>query len=211
MPNWCSNNITFYADTAAGVQELFKMNKKLLDIDKNSNNLYSVLENHDLDPSHFSCRGTINYIDEITHGCNSFYIQTETAWSPTAEMWEEIQNLYPGVSSVFIAEEPGCDYYVNSDEDGLFYAEKYKVDQYYSGYLDSKVLSKLGYGEKFYNKSFEVNEYFSSKDEVLGFYSNLVGRLFSNMKHLEDFYSVLSVISDDSYYFGLHKYEPYSY
>ena len=144
----------------------------------------------------------------MSPGASSFEVQTETAWSPTVEMWDTILEKYPGVLSVFVAEEPGCDYYINTDENRRFYDYSYRVDMGYEGYIENKALSKIGLGERFFNKCIDVCECLSTK-EVLDFYSNLVGREFISMEHLEGFYSVLSDVSDDSYYFGLHKYEPY--
>ena len=99
---------------------------------------------NDTIPDYLSCRGrflndgywedelladeTPNpYLDDETGWF--FTIQTEDAWQPFVDTWDQIlMEHYPDVSFVYISEEPGNGYYCNSDECRYYFVEDYLID-----------------------------------------------------------------------------------
>lgn len=134
MANWCSNSLAIYGDRLQ-VEELFKDFEAAF---KHTLYLRNLIDYFDLDGRGLGCRGElwerpIMQDGAITFGC-------ETAWGPYEDLWEEILKFYPALQYVFTAEEPGCEVYINSDTEGKFFTEKYRIESYdgeISEYLDS--------------------------------------------------------------------------
>ena len=209
MPNWCANFITFYSDSKEDNKKIYAFNKKLKKLYDKNDKLSAVLEGYGLNPDNYSCRGTITNLEEPDPTYTFFEVQTETAWGPTVEMWDAILGKYPGVQCVFVAEEPGCEYYINTDNTGRFYDYRYKIEIGYDENIESNELNKIGFGERFVDNCSDINEYLTSKKELFAFYGKLVGRKFVSKDQVEDFYTALLMISGDSYYSGLYEYQPY--
>ena len=59
---------------------------------------------------------------------NHIYLQTETAWDPKEHIIDEMLYFYNDLAYVYTAEEGGMGIYINTDESGTFFPEKYYVE-----------------------------------------------------------------------------------
>ena len=89
--------------------------------------------------------------DEVSEKESIFYFkfQTESAWSPNVDVFRKIISDKYGedLDMDYCSEEPGVGIYINTDEEGFFFTDRY--------YLDSCI-----------NSEYET-EYFENKQEVL--------------------------------------------
>lgn len=84
----------------------------------------------------FDERGAITYCDSsVTHKDSIAYFKIETvsAWMPRVdEFYKLIDEHYDReISIVFEAEEFGCGLYYNTDIEGRFFKNRYKVDYHF--------------------------------------------------------------------------------
>ena len=139
MPDWVFNSITFYTDTKKGKEQLTIFHKALHDIIEGptllpngfgSKWLGNVAHWHGLYPDEVKCCGDIHYFGELNLDSDDgfFEVCTETAWSPTEELWERVLEHYPDVSHVFVAEECCNDIWINTDAKNRFYANRYFIE-----------------------------------------------------------------------------------
>jgi len=128
MPNWCLNHLVFFTN-GEGNKELSRLYKKLEAIfetpsehknDFEPSWLGKVAIAHGFDINKFPCRGWISQLDDYEPESNYFMLQSETAWSPTDELWQSVVAQYEGVSFVYIAEEPGFEVFINTDRKGIY-------------------------------------------------------------------------------------------
>lgn len=139
MPNWCCSNITFYGDKKE-VKDLYdKINLATSDDYKNGIEsdfgiywLGNVVTIFNQDYNKLPCRGMVEdigeYVEDAYENIDAFNIETTTPWTFNDEMWDSIiQNNYQNVNYVYVAEEPNLEYYMNTDKNGLFYKEKYRI------------------------------------------------------------------------------------
>jgi len=124
MPNWCYTNYCF-----TGAPEVLLEFQTLIE-NSSDDHLGSVLKAFKIDETKISCRGEIvcNNIQK-----KGLFIETITAWAPAMEMWDIIINKYftkegePEISYVYMAEEPGMGYYINTDTSGEIFPYIYKL------------------------------------------------------------------------------------
>jgi len=168
MPNWCNNSIAFYhADSRNDLLGgFFADAQKFQDyIDpetgETSNWIGYWLKSREVDADNLYCRGFINY-SELTP--NHVHVYMDTAWSPLPEVWDILAEQY-GLSYVYIAEECGCEVYVNTDTEGRFYSDRYILNYFDIDelYLDDETLTE--YGERLRELSGETI-YFESWSNV---------------------------------------------
>ena len=151
MPNWCYTNYAVWG----GLHELEKFKSKMevaqkyirTNSDFGKHWLGNVLVSMRLlplkdvrrgsIPHNLHCRGSvenaefvIGELPEEKGGHCYLFFDTLTAWEPMDDMWKAVFAKFKTLKYVYIAEEDGCGYYVNSDSDALFFDDKYKV--YYS-------------------------------------------------------------------------------
>lgn len=100
---------------------------------------YKWSDEREWEENWIDCRGSIdddfaeyNSNDEL----EGVILYCQTAWGPKFESFElMIHEKYPGLKTVCLAEEPGCEVYFNSDTEGIRFLEKYIVstedDTYY--------------------------------------------------------------------------------
>ena len=124
------------------------------------------------------CRGSIQDLRfEDTGAGEAIFIDAETAWSPMDDkIAEMLDKYYEHLGFVFTAEEPGNCIYVNTDRDGDFFVERWKLDgeilgDYISDYIDcyfeneSQVEDALDIIDEKVKEKYP--EYKGSKDPVL--------------------------------------------
>lgn len=141
MPNWCTTTYAFTGEPDA-------LKRFRIDLQNYTSKNYhengfgetwlgNVISGFGLYPTEgndatFSYRGNIAEMD----WCNEvLYVTTDTAWSPTTEMWDVIldthfQDKYGDrlIDYVFISEEPGMGLYINTDTDGTIFPERFLLE-----------------------------------------------------------------------------------
>lgn len=137
MPNWCSNVFAIYPKNdsdlgKAQLKRLFAQLRKVTQIDypegaKNHNwyGLLSVMMGKD--EADICARGTIEY----TQWCGDHILMgTETAWEPQDDVVRDMLDCKEcsELAVVLFAEEGGSEIYINTDDTGRFFPEKYVLD-----------------------------------------------------------------------------------
>jgi hypothetical protein len=112
----------------------------------------------------------------------------ETAWSPLPEVYEKFAEKY-GLSFVYIAEECGCEIYVNTDVEGRFFTDRYILDYFeVEGLeLDDETLAECGARLKALAENthyYDAFEYVVKDFKDFGFVATDIESL---NKHLERF------------------------
>lgn len=143
MPNWCNNKsvILSYEKGNKNLKKVYDVIDGIVkDInDKKCNNwgtyeLYARLttlsEEEILNGAH-NCGYIRGYVDDAEFDAENevITIYWQTAWSPMIEGLDYILKPY-GLYAYTIAEEPGEDVYVNTDETGEYLQDRYIFDAY---------------------------------------------------------------------------------
>lgn len=173
MPNWCYNRVTVFGESSQVEKVLCFMQKALKEAPNHKASRpnrwigqFVVMAGENWEQH--ACRGWIEEIDTTVtikdERTGYFEIQFDSAWEPQMDAVDiAIKAALRGeecidVDYVFVAEEPGEGIYINTDECGMFYNERYIVDFDYS--------EDNGEGGV---------EYFETLDETLQFFNELTG------------------------------------
>ena len=137
MANYCSNNIAFYSSDKTLLQNLHNI---MLDVFNNSKckSVYEILLKHGYSKEEAEKisdrRDYLSYMEfELTDkrcGYYAFKAETESAWQPNmTSFFQLLLDKYDNkISLVYVAEEPGSCIFINTDVDGLFFTDKYRID-----------------------------------------------------------------------------------
>lgn len=161
MPNWCSNQMAIVGKSA----DLLAI-KKLIDdvMTMDSQTLYNTAlaagytaeQADELD-----CRGSYDCAPEIYEtkdGVKYLEVCYESAWTPCIDFWNGLlAKFFPECSQYTVAEECGCEVYVNTDSSRHIFPWDYAVD-YSNPHGDGGI------------------EYFESKEQALEFISKTFDR-----------------------------------
>ena len=200
MPNWCSTKYIMFTDNE-DKSELARLHNNLAtaiqmgtDVENNFGSAWlgHVSTKHGFNWEDIPCRGTIEYLDEYEPGDGFFSLDTETAWGPCDELWEAIVAQYANVSYVYLSEEPGMGYFVNSDKEGRFLSERYLFEIYGDAPIPE---GWYPYQDK--PKSFEIREYFESFEGLADYCSQITGKVFSTLEELQDYLSDIFSAEDN--------------
>lgn len=143
MANCCMNTLIFYCDkednkSKRSLKKLFNSFVELRE--KYNSNLHEMIceqfNNQYVIPS-FK-RAELDYISENISALEesdnaSFIVEIISAWIPIIRNMEHIVNMWnqnnPNslINVVGIAEETGCDIYINTDKKGDFFIDRYKL------------------------------------------------------------------------------------
>ena len=170
MPNWCYTNYMFTGDEGE-IKQFSERIAHAMVVNRVPNDwgrtfLGNILEEFGTSYDAVRCRGCI--MDIMEHDKKTLEIMTETAWVPMSEVWDVILVNYKSISYVMMAEEPGCDLFINTDTSGVYYSTKYRV------YLS------------FDDESEEnTEEYFDTLDEMFEFLSAILHKSIDNMSDIE--------------------------
>ena len=106
--------------------------------------------------------GDIIHIGEIEHSgtCIGFKIWQSDKWTPQLDLWDTLIEKYftndDGfrlVDYVYEAEEPGCGIYINTDEEGDFFPDLYKID----AYLPFTIFEDMdGYHNEYFDSTYSL-------------------------------------------------------
>ncbi len=157
MPNWCSSYVTIVGD-AVEVEKI--------------NTIMEELENRQAPsiPNGFGTAWLGCLVAELGESTDDIYcrgewmcrtyengelrFEIESAWSPSTEVFDLIEQKFESLKCYYVAEEPGMCIYVTNDASGEYYSERYKVDMCLPG------------GEDYI-------EYFGEKQQALDYISKL--------------------------------------
>lgn len=179
MANICETAIAFFATNEKYTDKLVDFYNKLTDLKKSKerfpiyfNSVY-IAEQFGIDAKHieWSCIQDISDIE--AHGTyRGFKVYQDDKWSPNLKFWDLIiEREYTTddgermIDYVYEAEEPGCEIYINTDVDGEFFCDLYKVD--------ACLPKDLFCGE-------DMTEYFSSTEDLLDALKMLAEKILNN-------------------------------
>ena len=134
MANYCSNSVTYYSDNQGQILNLYLRIRgaveALGDMEREYVNAKPLLAELGVAPEtieRLDGRTSINYLGLLVEDGKPVGVQfdAESAWSPCEDFAETLlRAIYPGggdIEMVYIAEEPGCEVYINTDVDHRFY------------------------------------------------------------------------------------------
>ena len=160
MPNWCFTTYKIVGDNKE-VNDLYNKLKTLKDLSNEYANARSEACINDLpkpevppeiiesdfsfflgtivrafggDWEHTNCRGEVYALNEPEG--DSLFLYTMTAWGDMPEVWDIVMSNYNTLRYYFLAEEAGCEYFVNSDTTGEHFNALYNVDHFGNGTED---------------------------------------------------------------------------
>jgi hypothetical protein len=148
MPNWTSNSIAFYQED--GGNDLLEAFYTDIERYQNFADVNGSLSNwcghyliaSKINPDDLSCRG---FFTNCELHDSHVRIDMESAWSPLPEVYDLLAEKY-NLLYVYIADEPGCEIYVNTDVEGRFFTDRYILDYFEieSLELDDETLAECG-------------------------------------------------------------------
>lgn len=156
MANYCSNSIAIYSYDKEKLDELYDLIVKFFNENSSNNSIRALVVacgySNDEALKMTDGRDTIVDVDdEISEKERLYYFifQTESAWNPNVDVFRKIISDKYGeeLDIEHCSEEPGMGIFINTDEEGFFFTDRY--------YLNSCI-----------NGEYET-EYFESREEVL--------------------------------------------
>lgn len=199
MPNWCSNEMAVYGsrDELVKFVELIKKARETAKETKHWE-LYDVFSLAGFDDGEMDKFGwsrgyfTNDSLDIGNKDGRDFVdVSFETAWSPMCEAWDELlRRCFPNLKQVTIAVECGCEVYVNTDVDKLFFPWTICID---AGYENSV------FGD-FYEDSYVT------RADALHNVNEWLGKSFDSLEEAEEY--VLADEDGDNW-FNVHEFYAY--
>jgi len=202
MPNWCINKYSFYTDKEdkGELLQLYKNLEAVMNIPSDVSNgfglgwLGEVAIKHGLDWEKISCRGEMTNLGDYEPGDWYFMLDADTAWSPTDELWETVIEQYEDVYYVYVAEEPGCEIFINTDTEGRFFNETYLID------IGGDIPIPAGwFADQEKPKHLEIREYFASFAELNDYCSQFTGKDFDSFEEWQDYFAEIFDNEDNAY------------
>lgn len=133
MPNWCFTSYIFegkkeeIADLYKKLQSLTELPKPLVENDFGKLWLGCVVTLFGGDWNVINCRGDIDNLDEPEE--TTLRLSTSTAWGDMPEVWDFVLKQYPSIKYYFCAEESGNCYYATNDKEGIYFTDRFIVEQ----------------------------------------------------------------------------------
>ena len=212
MANICETTIAFFATAEEYTDKLVDFYNKLTDLKKSKerfpvyfNSIY-IAEQFGINTKYIEWSNIQDISAVEAHGTyRGFKVYQDDKWSPNLEFWDLIiEKEYTTddgdriIDYVYEAEEPGCEIYINTDIDGEFFCDLYKVDAY--------MPKDLFCGEV-------MTEYFSSTEDLFDALKTLVGKIFnfdeSNDVNLKIFINdyLKKRYPNSDYYLSIHEFK----
>lgn len=168
MPNWCGNSIAFYQEDggSAMIGAFYADVQKYQDYKDPETGQISDWVGHWL---------RSNRVDTDTLYTRGFFISCElyddhvrvdmrTAWEPLPEVWDLMAGKYE-LAYVYIAEEPGCGVYINTDAAGRFFTSRYMLNCFDVDDMELDAGTMAEFGERLREIGGETS-YFDSWEDV---------------------------------------------
>ena len=148
MANWCSTSYTIVGEKS-DIMKIYNALKCHSVKDKSDDNwegniLHTLGVSYD-DIEKRCMRGFISdyqLFDKNIYDDAQLQIYCDEAWTRT-DFAEMLGSLFPEISVYWIAEEPGCDYFLTNDDGGNFYQERYWVDTCINGDYQSEYFETI--------------------------------------------------------------------
>lgn len=202
MPNWCTTSYVFRGNENE-IKDFYNkiksfVSKKRVPNDFGDSWLGNIVDGFGFDYNEIPCRGFIDYFPEIDEDTDPgrLELSTETAWGPMTEMWDKIiAKYYPSITYVLIAEEPGCNLYVNTDTEGYDFTERFSVD--------FKLPPKYTYGSP-------NGFYADCEEDVVETFNSIFQRKYKSYKQCKKRLSKefkKKEYRDKGYFITIHKYK----
>ena len=156
MANYCSNFIAVFGYDKEKLDELHNLVVKFFNENSTNNSIraFVVACGYSSDEALIMTDGRDTIVDvdtEVSEKERIFYFkfQTESAWNPNVDVFRKIISDKYGeeLDMEYCSEEPGMGIFINTDETGFFFTDRY--------YLNSCI-----------NGEYET-EYFESREKVL--------------------------------------------
>jgi len=169
MPNWCINSVAFYQEDGgnAMLEAFYADIEKYQDYKDPETGepcdwVGNWLESNRINVDNLYTRG---YFVDCEFDGDHVRVDMEVAWSTMTAVYDLMANKYDLVY-VYIAEEAGCEFYVNTDIEGRFFTTRY-ICHYFDVEdlrLDSSIIAE--YGERLEKLSGETH-YFVDWEAVV--------------------------------------------
>ena len=169
MPNWCINSVAFYQeDVGTTMLEAFYADIQKYqeyrepETGKHSDWVGNWLESNRVNTDNIYTRG---YFVDCEFKTDHVRVDMQVAWSTMTAVYDLMAKKYD-LSYVYIAEEAGCEFYVNIDTEGRFFTTRY-ICNYFDVEdlgLSSSIMAE--YGERLEELSGET-QYFDDWEEVV--------------------------------------------
>ena len=199
MANYSENKIVFFSENKKAVHDLWQKISDYMKKDK-ANSICSFLEW--LGYSEYESREMsdlrncfVACDDEVTddESVSFFYIKTETAWSSNIEVFYEIiEDKYNNEIKLYaLIEEDGCNIFINTDEEGIYFYPKYKLD----AFVDDN----------------QVVEYFETFHQVVDFIRKKFPKVKLSPKDtieliIKKITKAYKVNDDEDFYINIHRF-----
>lgn len=198
MANECDTSIVFYSENKEMIKDLwqnirdfcngnydctiYKFTQKM---GYSKNELYRFDERGAI----IYCDSSVTYEDNIAY----FKIETVSAWMPRVdEFYKLVDEKYNrDISIVFEAEEFGCGIYYNTDIEGRFFKDRYKVD---------------------YHLKKDTIKYFERFSDVIGYLKKIFPKaevsIFDDINVIEEkVQAAYAMAEKDECFFNLDRFE----
>lgn len=134
MANICWNRVAYCGDNEMELIRLYLITSNAKN--NNSRGLLRELGCDDATINTIDGRTNISSVELVcagtTNRCIGVMLEMESAWGPCVDfMTALLTTILPGGGDcdyVYIAEEPGCDVFINTDLEGRFFSERVCVD-----------------------------------------------------------------------------------
>ena len=202
MANYCSSCFMIFSDNERALLALYT---KLAAAKQEgeARPLLELLGCSDEDMKNVDGRTSIEYITLNKNGdkIEGVRIETESAWSPCTDFIDAlIKTTVPwdNLQYVYIAEECGCDLYINTDVEGKFFPERLKIEVYSKDDEDT-----LYFGDD------ELQEAFNYIEDLTGIEVTDLSELVDSSEVLNKIYTEFekSNPEDDGYYLVIHVFD----
>ena len=198
MANECETSIVFYSEHKAMIKDLWQNIIGFCN-DNHDCTIYTFMQKMGYSKDElyrFNERGAITYCDSsVTYKDNIAYFKIETvsAWMPQVdEFYKLIDEKYDrNIFIVFEAEEFGCGLYYNTDIEGRFFKDRYKVD---------------------YHLNKDTIKYFERFSDVIGYLKKIFPKaevsIFDDIDIIEEkVQAAYNMAEKDECFFNLNRFE----
>lgn len=182
MPNWCSTSIMFDGE----IEEIKRFREELESIIKGPAKMANsfgdgwlgdIVIHYGYGWKEVPCRGEVSYIGDLEdqdNGFGNFMITTTTAHAPLIETWDLVISNYSEIDYVYIAEEPGCQVFINTDTEGVYFKERYRVD--------------VEIPKEIFGKKHQYIVALQTEEELLILFKKITGQEFESHDQIEKYF-----------------------
>ncbi len=176
MANWCYTSYVVVGD-ANNILDLYRKLLSLLEVPSPLipneygcswvGNLIALLGGQNKE---IFCRGLFSDVELEDSSILRFSVLS--AWAELFEVRNFIEDYYGNIKMYFYAEEPGCNYYLTNDADGVFFKDRYIIntsDGVYTFVTLAEVYSFVG--KLTGKRKHSVNHVFLSPTSIINFTS----------------------------------------